>query len=249
MKTLSKGRKAESGFTLVELAVVMIIIGLLIGGVLKGQEMIANARITSTIAQIKGIESATSTFRDMYDAMPGDLTNPSVRLAGCAGGEECSNGGDGDSIIDKGVGAVQAANDEGCTFWAMLAAADLVSGMSKDGASTAVAWGLSHPQADIGGGFTIGHSSQGFSNAAPGVMRGGHYLAIQADPATAAGIDDAAAMTASQAARIDRKMDDGMSDSGAVQPAQIDACTNAGGDAYDEAADEQDCALFIRIQS
>ena len=46
---------SQAGFTLVELAIVMIIIGLLIAGVLKGQELIANARVTSTVAQIKAI--------------------------------------------------------------------------------------------------------------------------------------------------------------------------------------------------
>ncbi|HPD83403.1 MAG TPA: prepilin-type N-terminal cleavage/methylation domain-containing protein, partial [Alphaproteobacteria bacterium] len=66
-----QGRKGESGFTLVELAIVMIIIGLLIGGILKGQELIANAAVTSTVAQVKGFEAAMSTFDDKYNAMPG----------------------------------------------------------------------------------------------------------------------------------------------------------------------------------
>ena len=73
-------RQREAGFTLVELAVVMIIIGLLIGGILKGQELIANAQITGTASSVKGIDAATTTFRDTYAAMPGDLTNASTRL-------------------------------------------------------------------------------------------------------------------------------------------------------------------------
>ena len=48
----------QKGFTLVELAIVMTIIGLLIGGVLKGQELMENARVTSTVAQVKGYEGA-----------------------------------------------------------------------------------------------------------------------------------------------------------------------------------------------
>jgi prepilin-type N-terminal cleavage/methylation domain-containing protein len=55
---------SQAGFTLVELAIVMIIIGLLIAGVLKGQELIANARVTSTVAQVKAIDAAISTFKD-----------------------------------------------------------------------------------------------------------------------------------------------------------------------------------------
>ncbi|MCB9991587.1 MAG: prepilin-type N-terminal cleavage/methylation domain-containing protein [Rhodospirillales bacterium] len=63
--------KRQAGFTLVELAVVMIIIGLLIGGVLKGQELIANAQITGTASAVKSIDAATTTFRDTYAALPG----------------------------------------------------------------------------------------------------------------------------------------------------------------------------------
>ena len=62
---------SQAGFTLVELAIVMIIIGLLIAGVLKGQELIGNARVTATVAQIKGIDAATSTFKDTYSDLPG----------------------------------------------------------------------------------------------------------------------------------------------------------------------------------
>ncbi|MCK5555335.1 MAG: prepilin-type N-terminal cleavage/methylation domain-containing protein, partial [Alphaproteobacteria bacterium] len=56
----------QKGFTLVELAIVLTIIGLLIGGILKGQQLMQNARVTATIAQIQAIESATTTFRDTY---------------------------------------------------------------------------------------------------------------------------------------------------------------------------------------
>ena len=63
------------GFTLVELAIVMMIIGLLIAGVLKGQEMVQNARVTNTIKQINGYQAAFVGFQDKYSALPGDMVN------------------------------------------------------------------------------------------------------------------------------------------------------------------------------
>ena len=76
----------------------MIIIGLLIAGVLKGQELIGNARVTSTVAQIKAIDAATSTFKDTYANLPGDLVTPTTRLPNCLAAP-CSNVGNGDGKL------------------------------------------------------------------------------------------------------------------------------------------------------
>src|SRR6266481_7333522 len=98
MTPVQKNMRAQAGFTLVELAIVMIIIGLLIAGVLKGQALIQNAQVTATVAQTKAIEAATSTFRDTYNFIPGDMTNPTVRLPNC-GVAPCNNIGNGDGKI------------------------------------------------------------------------------------------------------------------------------------------------------
>ncbi|MCV6590745.1 MAG: prepilin-type N-terminal cleavage/methylation domain-containing protein, partial [Marinobacterium sp.] len=64
--------KSQRGFTLVEIAIVMVIIGLLLGGALKGQEMIQNARVKNLIKFQQEFSAAYFFYQDMYRFLPGD---------------------------------------------------------------------------------------------------------------------------------------------------------------------------------
>jgi prepilin-type N-terminal cleavage/methylation domain-containing protein len=77
--------KKQSGFTLVEIAIVLVIIGLLLGGVLKGQEMVENARIKSVIGDINGVSAAYNTYFDRYKAIPGDEAGATLTARGWTG--------------------------------------------------------------------------------------------------------------------------------------------------------------------
>jgi len=107
-------KKQQSGFTLVEIAIVLVIIGLLLGGILKGQEMITNAKVRNLADQGNAIKAAYFAFQDRYRALPGDYTAATSNISGAAG--------DG-----NGNGRV-STNAERGLFWQHLAAAGFITG-------------------------------------------------------------------------------------------------------------------------
>ena len=234
-------RRGESGFTLVELAIVMIIIGLLIGGILKGQELVANAQVTATVAQIKGLDGALSTFRDKYSAMPGDMRNAGTRLRNCTGNCVSSGAalGDGRINVPGTLGNLPSIGDEARVAMSHLAAADLISGVQI--IPTNNSFGEALPEAKIGGGFWIGHTSTGAATGVTG-MRPGHYLVMNGTVAAAGGTNG---VTTTQAAQIDRKMDDGVGNAGDIQ-ATGTGCLASG--VYQESTVAANCSLYIRVQ-
>lgn len=249
--------RSQAGFTLVELAVVMIIIGLLIGGVLKGQELVKNAQITATVAQVKGIDAATSTFRDMYNGIPGDLLAAATRLPGCTTSPACAAAAA--TAAGLGNGQLNSAPDaapgsEATGYFTQLALADLLTGVNTAATvAQCTAWAQCYPEAKAGSGaglqagyFGGGAVALGFALAASPAPRG-LYLTIQTGPNTAAATVAAQqALTANQAARIDAKIDDGRPQTGSVVGGGAAACQT--GTAYNEALASADCNLFLRIQ-
>ncbi len=87
MKAYPYKRSAQAGFTLVEIAIVLVIIGLLLGGILKGQEMITQAKIKNVINDFNGLTAAMNSYQDRYRALPGDDINAAGRWAGAFGGD------------------------------------------------------------------------------------------------------------------------------------------------------------------
>lgn len=258
-------RRAEGGFTLVELAIVMIIIGLLIGGILKGQELINNARVSSTVAQVKAVESGISGFRDKYEAMPGDMANPGARVPSCV--NACAVAGNGDNLIqpttanDPGAAVLAANNPESKTSLIQLAAAGFVGGVQSAAAVGTGVIGVTNPSTPLGGAWQLGYSD-GSTTAVTGLVANntgagfslvaGHYIATVRALAAAAGAANAF-MTPVQAAAIDRKIDDGSPNSGSVRAiggAGAAACVSAANAAgiYNEALSGALCGVLAKVQ-
>ncbi|MCH8079887.1 MAG: prepilin-type N-terminal cleavage/methylation domain-containing protein [Proteobacteria bacterium] len=93
------GNKKQSGFTLVEIAIVLVIIGLLLGGILKGQELINSARVRNMADQNSGIQAAYFGFIDRYRQVPGDWA--AAAAAQAIGDATVTLGGNGNGRIDN----------------------------------------------------------------------------------------------------------------------------------------------------
>ncbi|MEX2163603.1 MAG: prepilin-type N-terminal cleavage/methylation domain-containing protein [Sulfuricaulis sp.] len=112
--------KKQKGFTLIEIAIVLVIIGLLLGGVLKGQELITSARVRNLISQQDGIKAAYFGFLDRFRALPGDYNGAVANIAGAT-----TNGNNNGQIRTIAAGD---AVDEQIAAWEHLSRAGFING-------------------------------------------------------------------------------------------------------------------------
>jgi prepilin-type N-terminal cleavage/methylation domain-containing protein len=115
-------QRKQQGFTLIEIAIVLVIIGLLLGGILKGQELITSARVRNLISQQDGIKAAFFGFQDRFRAFPGDYTGATVNIANVAVTAACNNGN------GNGNGQIETANAEMILAWEHLSKAGFITG-------------------------------------------------------------------------------------------------------------------------
>lgn len=115
----------QRGFTLVEIAIVLVIIGLLLGGILKGQELITAARVRNLGYQATSVQAAYYGFIDRYRQVPGDML--AAQVCNVIGNEapKCPGAGVG----GNGNGQIDALNwNEAAAAWAHMAAAGFLQG-------------------------------------------------------------------------------------------------------------------------
>ncbi len=128
---------AEAGFTLIEMSIVLVIIGLIVGGILTGQELIRNAGIRATIGQLEKYNTAAYTFRNKYGSLPGDITSSQAAAFGfynvtgaSAGTQSC---GDGNGFVQGYSGSNRqdgaSFGGEIAMFFLQLSQAGLIDGM------------------------------------------------------------------------------------------------------------------------
>ena len=209
--------QVQKGFTLVELAIVMVIIGLLIGGILKGQELIVNAKTSASVAQLKAVGAALMTFQDKYNGAAGDLLNPAARLPNCATGP-CSVPGDGNGHVNNPP-AGDPTGSESVAVFSQLSAANLVSGIDP---AKGMSWGGVFPSFPAGGGLITGYAV----TASPAEFGSGALLVVTINAPTGLYLTEYGGtpngggqwpISPTQAHQIDMKLDDGDPTAGNVR--------------------------------
>ncbi len=155
--------KKTQGFTLVEIAIVLVIIGLLLGGILKGQEMITQAKIKNVIADFSGISAAYHGYVDRYKKIPGDdpcagTTNSAVTVGNCGtttGRWTGASHGDGNGQVAGKYNSV-TATDESRLWWDHLRRAGFVSGVGDQQPFNALSGQIGVQTGDSAGAAALG---------------------------------------------------------------------------------------------
>jgi prepilin-type N-terminal cleavage/methylation domain-containing protein len=257
-------RRSQSGFSLVELAVVLAVIGLLVGGTIAGGSLIRSAKLQSLISDITQIRSAANQFKTQYNALPGDMVNATSYWGIAAGstgndsacqaqattdGKTCN--GDGNRRIGPTAGGV----DERYRFWQHLTNANLFPGNYTGVALTTPVVGTNLPGSkfDPSGYFMTRYANpisgdSGFFDRPTagnslffGAWVSGNWTGI---------------LTPAEAFRVDSKMDDGKPGTGSIgtqwqgfgQSALPCSKATSGSDigaSYNLPDKGQDCILYI----
>ena len=215
-------RKQQSGFTLIEIAIVLVIIGLLLGGVLKGQELITSARVRNLISLQDGVKAAYFGFLDRYRALPGDYQQAQAvaNIPGCGG---CF-GGDGNGQIQTVAESIHV--------WEHLSKAGFITGSYVSGGAAPVAANTNTPANPYGSLVQL------------------IFDAVYQDPAPAprTNFKTGGNISSDILAEVDRKIDDGLGTGGQLRFSTFggvvntgDICFNSGTGAWQSATPSANC--------
>jgi len=234
-------RRRQQGFTLIEMSIVLVIIGLIVGGVLVGQDLIKSAQVRAQITQVERYNTAANTFRGVYGYLPGDVPGALATSLGLVarGGEP--GRGDGNGLIqgyEWNYNSVLPASQTGETwfFWEDLSSANLVEGTFKTAIDHYQAlysnsqFAAYSPAARIGGNNYVYVYSGGISGT-----DGNNYFGLSIP--SAVNIDtqymtSSPGLTVNQAYAIDTKVDDGLPQSGHVTALYVNGFINGSVQTY-----------------
>lgn len=232
--------RGNNGFTLTEIAMVMVIIALVTGGVLKAQSFLDNARVISTIKDMDALKSSAILFQTKYSQYPGDYTRATTRIFGCTAENFCENG-NGNRYIGWfcGWNNQQAGHPSGpvtpatplpnclddpsnpdtyvetTMFFKHLALVGMITGINTAANPGNPAWGQTHLINAYSGGYVVQHNR----DTGVGGMGNGQWIRVQTNLTSAEALQPAGQnpFPPRYAAVIDRKIDDGKPGQGFVR--------------------------------
>ncbi|MDP2762364.1 MAG: prepilin-type N-terminal cleavage/methylation domain-containing protein [Sideroxyarcus sp.] len=195
-------KRNQSGFTLIEIAIVLVIIGLLLGGVMKGQELINSAKVKNLAADFKNTSLYIYSYQDKFRSLPGDDALVSSHLTGATaaassvGGVQTIGNGRVDGFWDKFDSA--ADTSESYLFWQHVRLAGLATGVTTLTDTT----GAYPPRNTLGGIIGITNSTDA-NNPISGLR--GAYIICSAN------------IQGKFAKQLDIMLDDGVGNTGSLQ--------------------------------
>lgn len=210
----------SSGFSLIELGLALAIIALIAGGVIKGRDMLVNARVQNVASQLGQFEMAISSFESRYGALPGDISTASAAFTGLTSDAN----GNGNDRIDSAAEAARAFQEMGL--------AQLISGQYDGTTPTGSACPASTcPQTATGGRLMF---MTGTSPVGTGTFR--------------ALLSPVGQLDARQLAELDRKLDDGRANTGRFQllAGAPDTCATGGN--WNMSSTAETCTAALLIQ-
>jgi len=197
----------QNGFTLIEMSVVLVIVGLVVGGLVIGRDMILNANARAVITQIQNYDTAYNVFKSKYGNSPGDMgANRATSFGFSVGTGNPSLLGNG-RLDDAAAQTVGNAGIDGelADFWVHLAEAKLINGAYVDGGTTPVS-GINYPATKMKKGGIIAVSTNSINYWLIGI--GNATTNTSFDTALGTGISP------TESFNIDNKIDDGKVNTG-----------------------------------
>lgn len=247
--------KYQKGFTLIELSIVLVILGVIVGGVLTGQTLIKSAEMNSFISDIERFKSAFARFQTQYEQLPGDMDNAYDYWGSDCGDSAANCNGDGDAVAS-------AEDNEGIVFWNHLYVSGLLDDYSQQITDPGenCTFGKNIPYTAIDGVSMIPHTDllEAKSLSISNVDQLFVFSLVYEGSDSTDCVEGNDVFSAEQLYTIDKKIDDGFAYSGKVLNSQNDTgCTtssNTGtgdldnGD-YDLANNGQNlCKLFVKVR-